>query len=169
MEKILVSACTVGWDTKFNGSSISLPKLVQLVEKGIAISYCAEVHGAGFPVPRKPAEIETGKTAADVLRGKARIYEIRNEDGSLGKDVTDQFMIGAMNTLKICLEKKIKVAILRENSPSCGSSLVFDGNFKGEKIPGMGIVAQLLRNNGIIVYSQENVPEDFISNLLNES
>jgi uncharacterized protein YbbK (DUF523 family) len=168
MEKLLVSACTVGIPTKFNGSFLDIPSLKKLVDKGIAIPFCAEI-SAGFPVPRKPAEIESGKTALDVLKGEARIFETNNSDGTKGADVTEQFIQGANNTLKICQENQITIAILRENSPSCGSSLVYSGKFDGEKIPGMGVVSQLLRDNGITVYSQDNVPTHLIQKLLEES
>jgi len=165
MNKILVSACTVGIATKFDGGCLDIATLRELVDWGTAIPFCAEV-SAGFSVPRKPAEIEPGKTAVDVLNGNAKIYEIGDPDGNLGADVTEMFLQGAHNTLKVCIENGITLAVLRENSPSCGSSLVYDGQFKGNKIDGSGVVAQLLRNNGITVYSHENVPEDLIKDLL---
>ncbi len=168
MDKLLVSSCLVGHPTKFNGTCLDIPTLSKLIQNGKAVHFCAEV-SAGFSTPRKPAEIERGKTAADVLAGNARIYETWNEDGSRGKDVTDQFIQGAQNTLKMCLDNGITIAVLRENSPSCGSSIVYDGQFKGNKIPGSGVVAQLLRDNRITVYSHENIPEDLIDRLLTES
>ena len=168
MDKLLVSSCVVGIPTKFNGTCLSMPTLKKLVENGKALPFCAEV-SAGFSVPRKPAEIEKGKTAADVLAGNARIYETWNEDGSRGKDVTDQFIQGAQNTLQMCIDNGITIAVLRENSPSCGSSIVYDGEFKGNKISGSGVVTQLLRDNGITVYSHEIVPADLIERLLTEN
>jgi uncharacterized protein YbbK (DUF523 family) len=161
MDKLLVSACTVGQNTRFDGRSIEVAELVKLVEKGKAVPFCAEV-SAGFPTPRKPAEIENGKVAADVLDGNARVITAD------GDDVTEGFILGAQNVLEKCKEEKITIAILRENSPSCGSSQVYDGKFNGNRISGNGIVAELLRRNGIQVYSHENFPRELIDKMLNE-
>jgi len=69
----------------------------------------------------------------------------------------------------MCIDNGITIAVLRENSPSCGSSIVYDGEFKGNKISGSGVVTQLLRDNGITVYSHEIVPADLIERLLTEN
>jgi len=55
------------------------------------------------------------------------------------------------------------MAILKQNSPSCGSSMIYDGTFSSKKIPGSGITASLLIESGIRVISEEDILE--ISNL----
>lgn len=53
----------------------------------------------------------------------------------------------------------VKVAILKSKSPSCASQKVYDGTFSGGKVPGSGVVAELLRQNGIEIYNEDNYPK----------
>ena len=50
----------------------------------------------------------------------------------------------------------VEIAILKSDSPSCGSVKTYDGTFTGTIIPGKGIAAELLEQNGIKVYNEEN-------------
>jgi len=149
----LISSCLIGIYCRYDGKTTSSERLVDLVREGKAIFICPEQIG-GLATPRVPAEIEHGKTAKDVLEGRAKVV------GDDGSDVTREFVNGANETLKLCKRLGIKIAILREKSPSCGSSKVFDGTFLGNKISGHGITTELLINNGITVYSEENFPAD---------
>lgn len=157
--QLLVSACVAGFPTRFDGKCISINDIVALVDKGMAIPFCAE-QAAGFPTPRDPAEIEPGKTAADVLAGNARVFTNK------GEDVTKQFINGAYHTLARCQEAGITVAILRQNSPSCGSTQIYDGTFSGTRIDGSGVVTELLSQNGITVYNHDNYPVELVAMLL---
>ena len=98
-------------------------------------------------IPREPSEI-LGGDGDDILSGKASVFE-KN-----GRDVTDYFLKGANFALSLCKKNDIKVAVLSEFSPSCGSSSIYNGDFSGTKIPGLGVTAALLTKNGIKVYSQ---------------
>ena len=51
----------------------------------------------------------------------------------------------------------IKKAILKEGSPSCGVNYIYDGNFNGTKIPGMGITAKILKEASIEVISEKDL------------
>ena len=115
------------------------------------IPYCPEIAG-GLPTPRAGAEIVGGE-GIDVIRGKARLI---NENG---KDVTNQFIKGAKNTLKVAKMHHATMAILKQGSPSCGSRFIYDGSFSGKTIPGKGVTAALLEQNGIKVFSEENLDE----------
>lgn len=150
---ILISSCLVGLNTRYDGKNNNVDKLVQLVNDGKAIFICPEQSG-GLATLRVPAEIEYGKTAADVLNGNAKVL---SKDGL---DVTHQFVKGAEETLKLCKKLDIKTVILKEKSPSCGSTKTYDGSFTGNKIVGHGITAELLMENGINVFSEENFPKD---------
>ena len=66
---------------------------------------------------------------------------------------------GAKKALQHCLKNKIKVAILKESSPSCGSSHVYDGSFSSTKIKGVGVTTYLLRQNGIAVYNEHQIDD----------
>ena len=152
---ILVSACLAGFDVKYNGSHNLNEKIKKWFDEKKAIPICPEVLG-GLSIPREPAEIVGGE-GEDVLDGHAKV--ITNN----GIDVTEQFMKGANETLKIALDLNATMVILKERSPSCGSSMIYSGEFNGNKKKGNGVTAALLKRNGIQVLSEE----DFMV-LLNE-
>lgn len=120
--------------------------------EGRLVVHCPEVAG-GLPVPRPPAEIESGADAADVLAGRARILTPE------GVDVTDHFVSGARAALATARGQGVAVALLKQSSPSCGSRQVFDGTFSGRKVPGEGVTAHLLREHGIPVLDEDQVAE----------
>jgi len=152
MQKVLVSACLLGAKVRYDGGDcLQDGLLTQWQQQGRIITLCPETF-AGLPVPRPPAEIEQGNAAA-VLRGKA---SVRRKNG---EDVTDAFVEGAELALRECWRHKIKVAILKEGSPSCGVCLVNDGSFSGRKIDGQGLTASLLIRHGISVFSEHQLGE----------
>ena len=139
MEKILISACLVGDNVKYNGGNNLSPKLDALLEKYELIPFCPEVEG-GLSTPRSPAE---------------RIGErVINQDG---EDVTDNYLKGTELAFNICLFLKIKKVILKERSPSCGSKAIYDGSFSHKEIPGMGVTAEYLKKKGIEVYNEDEI------------
>ncbi len=115
---------------------------------------CPEQLG-GLSTPREPAEIEQQKTAKDVLSRKGKVLT------KTGKDVTKRFVVGANRVLRFCQDMGIKTAILKARSPSCGSMKTYDGTFSKTLKSGKGITAELLTQNGINVYNEENF-SDFI-------
>ena len=139
MEKILISACLVGDKVKYDGHSNYNDKIKLLLEKYELVPFCPEVEG-GLPTPRKPGE-----------RIKDRV---KMEDG---KDVTKNYLRGADLAVNICLYLGIKIAILKENSPSCGSSKIYDGTFSHKLINGEGITTEILRKKGIKVISENEI------------
>ena len=145
---ILVSACLAGFDVKYNGSHNLNEKIKKWFNEKKAIPICPEVLG-GLSIPREPAEIVGGE-GEDVLDGHAKV--ITNN----GIDVTEQFIKGANETLKIALDLNATMVILKERSPSCGSSMIYSGEFNGNKKRGTGVTAALLKRNGIQVLSEEN-------------
>ena len=74
-----------------------------------------------------------------------------------GKDVTRQYEKGAELAANICLYLGIKIAILKENSPSCGSHKIYDGSFSHKLVDGQGVTAELLRKKGIKVISEDEI------------
>ncbi|OXY82463.1 DUF523 domain-containing protein [Oceanimonas doudoroffii] len=151
MEKILVSACLMGAPVRYNGKSLGLqPDDLAWLQRHFAIkTLCPEVAG-GLSTPRAPAEIAGGE-GADVLLGTARIVD------NTGADQTNAFVRGAEQTLAFCRQHDIGHAILAEASPSCGSNIIYNGHFSGEKVAGQGVTAALLRRHGIVVVSQHNI------------
>jgi len=145
-EKVLVSACLMGEACRYDGNDNLIPEVAEKFKN--AILCCPEVLG-GLSTPRTPAEIIDG-SAEDVLDGKVRVMT------KTGDDVTDQFLAGAYQSLKLAKNNNVSLAVLKERSPSCGSCFVYDGNFDGGKIAGMGVTTALLRRHGIRVHSEEN-------------
>ena len=139
MEKILISACLVGDKTKYDGHSNYNEKIKLLLEKYELVPFCPEMEG-GLPSPRKPSE-----------RVKDRV-KMEN-----GKDVTKNFEKGAELALNICLYLGIHTAILKENSPSCGTHKIYDGSFSHKLKDGMGVTAELLKRKGIKVLSEDEI------------
>ncbi len=141
-KKILLSACMAGEPVRYDGKvKNTLPQLEQLKEKYDIILVCPEVLG-GLPVPRPQSEIKNG-----------RVINIA------GKDVTENFIQGAEEALRIAKENNVSFAILKQSSPSCGSKTIYNGNFEKIKVDGMGVTARLLSENGIKVYSENDISD----------
>ena len=141
--KIMVSACLLGDNVKYDGGNNLNNELIEFLKDYEVIKVCPEVLG-GLSIPRVPAEIHYN--------------EVINQEG---KDVTKEYFKGAEKTLEIAKKNNIKVAILKDGSPSCGSSYIYDGTFTHAKINGLGITAKLLSDNNIKVLSEENYKEYF--------
>ncbi|WP_449602492.1 DUF523 domain-containing protein [Paenibacillus sp. Marseille-Q9583] len=145
---ILVSSCLAGMKVRYNGTDCLDEKIQKLLNENQAIAVCPELLG-GFSTPREPAEI-IGGNGEDVLAGTAKVVD------RSGTDVTDMYLEGAYITLAKAREVSATMVVLKENSPSCGSSMIYNGEFKGKKIAGNGVTTALLRKNGIEVTSEEN-------------
>nr|WP_206699308.1 DUF523 domain-containing protein [Brevibacillus agri] len=144
----MISACLIGCECRYDQKSCLDKELEQLLRDGKVIPVCPEQLG-GLPTPRPPAEI-VGGDGNDVLDGRAKIID------QTGCDVTAEFVAGAYQALRLAQTVGATSAILKENSPSCGSSFVYDGQFSGKKVPGAGVTAALFRRHGIEVKSERN-------------
>lgn len=140
---ILVSACLAGIDCCFNGRSRLNKEIKKLVKEKKAIALCPEMLG-GLRRRRLAAEILKGD-GRDVLEGRAKVMDKK------GVDVTSNFILGAYAVLEIAKENKIKEALLKSKSPSCGLSQIYDGAFKKRLKKGSGVLAALLKKEGIRV------------------
>lgn len=154
---ILVSRCLMGVPCRYNGETKGDERVIDflqnLTEGKDYITVCPESEG-GLTIPRSPGEIENGDAAA-VLAGTAKVI------GKNGEDYTEHFLCGAEKTLQTAMDNDVKIALLKERSPSCGSHQIYDGSFSGRKVNGMGVCAQLLKNHKIKVYSEGNF-NDFL-------
>lgn len=137
--KILVSACLLGDNCKYNGGNNYSKKLIDYTQGHEIFKICPEVMG-GLSIPRGPAEIVNGIVV--------------NKDGIL---VDEQYKKGAQLALEIALKNQVDMAILQSRSPSCGVNEIYDGTFSGTKINGMGVCASLLKENGIKVIDIEDL------------
>ncbi|OAQ21810.1 DUF523 domain-containing protein [Thermosulfurimonas dismutans] len=131
-EPVLISACLLGLATRYDGEILSEPVVTILKERYLLIPACPEQLG-GLSTPRPAAEILEGDGLA-VLSGKARVVNRQ------GEEVTEAFVRGAREVLKICQTLGIRRAFLKARSPSCGLS------------PKLGVTAALLLSKGLEVY-----------------
>ena len=139
--KILVSGCLYGFCCKYNGQSNLLKDktFMMLKNSGCLIPVCPEELG-GLGTPRVPSELKDGKVI-----------------NKAGKDVTANFEDGARKALEIAKKNGVRVAILKQGSPSCGCKQIYDGPFSGKKINGEGVFARMLIENGIPVFDETGV------------
>lgn len=151
MKQILISACLAGKVVRYDGkgSPVKDPLLMEWLKKKIALPFCPEVSG-GLATPRPPAEIQGG-TGLDVLAGRARIVN------TLGEDVTHEFILGAHKTLSFAKKNKVRAAIFKEKSPSCGSAAIYDGTFSRHLVSGNGVTTALLRAHHIVVFNETEI------------
>jgi uncharacterized protein YbbK (DUF523 family) len=56
--------------------------------------------------------------------------------------------------LEMAVSQGCRFALLTDGSPSCGTSFVYSGRFDGAARKGNGVVAALLAENGIAVFSE---------------
>lgn len=158
---ILVSACLLGVNCKYSGGNNKNQELISLLKDKKVLPVCPEELG-GLPTPRCPAEI-IGGTGFDVLDGKAKV---RLKDGT---EVTREFSQGAEKTLETARSHQAKLAVLKNGSPSCGVTRIYDGTFTGKTIPGLGVSAALLKRSGIAVISEETPQNKDILTLIEEN
>lgn len=133
---ILVSACLLGCPCRYDGAAKADPRVLALMERHTLIPVCPEQLG-GLPTPRLPSERRDGGVFD---RG--------------GKDVTVQYRQGAEEVLRLARLYGCTHAVLKERSPSCGSGQIYDGSFSHVLVPGSGVAAELLAQNGITVLGE---------------
>nr|WP_308628983.1 DUF523 domain-containing protein [uncultured Eisenbergiella sp.] len=133
---ILVSACLLGVNCRYDGTGCLLPVLEELKKKHHLIPVCPEAYG-GLATPRPPAEIRDGRVIN------------RN-----GEDVTAQYRKGAGEAWKLARFFDCKAAILKERSPACGYGRIHNGRFDGGMTEGNGVLARLLAEEGIPVLGE---------------
>ena len=133
---ILVSACLLGCPCRYDGAAKAAPRVLALMERHTLIPVCPEQLG-GLPTPRLPSERREGGVFD---RG--------------GKDVTVQYRQGAEEVLRLARLYGCTHAVLKERSPSCGSGQIYDGSFSHVLVPGSGVAAELLAQNGITVLGE---------------
>ena len=135
----LCSACLLGIKCRYDGESQPHENIIKLAKREILIPVCPEQLG-GLPTPREWSEIK-----------EKGVYT------RSGKNITENYKKGAEETLRIAKLYGVKEAILKQRSPSCGTTKIYDGTFSGKVVEGEGITAGLLKKNGIKVISEEDL------------
>ena len=137
--KVMVSACLLGRNCKYNGGNNLSEKTVEFVRNREIIEVCPEVL-AGLGIPRIPIEIVNG--------------ELRDRDGVSKDAVLREAIAKILNQIK---GEDIECAILKSRSPTCGVRQVYDGTFSGVLRDGAGLFAQALMDAGIRVVDVEEL------------
>ncbi|MBQ8506516.1 MAG: DUF523 domain-containing protein [Clostridia bacterium] len=138
---ILMSACLMGVNCRYDGGGKRVPELEELMELAQIVPVCPEILG-GLPTPRTPSERVGNRVVM--------------KDGT---DVTGAFQRGAGEALKLARLYGAELAILKERSPSCGSGMIYDGSFSGKFAPGDGVTGEMMKKNGIAVYGESRIQE----------
>lgn len=138
-EKILISACLLGARVRYDGRDALSRAILNLQARYELIPLCPEVAG-GLPTPRAPAEIVSGHVLTQH-----------------GEDISAAFQRGAALAVALAKRHGIKRAILKSKSPSCGLGQIYDGRFSGQLIAGNGITAQALLDNGVQVFTENEI------------
>ena len=143
MEKpvILVSACLLGVNCRYDGSGGQLAELGELMQWAQIVPVCPEIMG-GLPTPRPPAE-----------RQGRRVITCE------GGDVTREYARGAAETARLAKLFGARFALMKERSPSCGAGEIYDGSFGHVRVQGDGVASTMLKQQGIEVYGESRVWE----------
>jgi len=104
-EKILVSACLLGKNCRYNGTNKRNEKVLEFLKDKEIVEICPEIEG-GLPTPREPATREGDKIITNFT----------------GRDITSFFRIGALKAVQKAKQFRIKKAYLKSKSPSCGEN-----------------------------------------------
>lgn len=139
---ILISACLLGIHCRYDGSDKIQPQWLDALKEHHLVPVCPEQLG-GLPTPRPPSEI----TAEEPVQVLSNIHV----------DVTNAFVRGAEEALRLAQMSGAQCAVLKEGSPSCGANLIYDGSLSGRRIPGMGLTARALKAAGLSLYSEEEL------------
>ena len=137
-EKLLISACLLGKNVKYDGKNNKISNIQELEQYFDFVIICPEVDG-GLPIPRLPSERINNK--------------VINTDGI---DVTNEYILGKNKAIELVKKYNIKYALLKEKSPSCGKSS-YDGTFSHNLINRPGITAEALINEHVKVYGESEI------------
>ena len=138
----MVSACLIGNNCKYNGENNKNEKIIEYLKDKEAVLVCPEVMG-GMETPRFKSEIDSTEKKLKVISEK-------------GDDVTSFFVKGANIALRRAMANGVKVAILKEKSPSCGYKKIYNGKFDGTIVDGSGVFTRMLLEKGIKILTEED-------------
>lgn len=144
MKKILVSRCLYGGEpVRYDGKSKAETdyRFLKWKAQGRLVPICPEVFG-GLETPRADAQRQGRKVISRT-----------------GTDVTEAYIKGAEEAVRLARENHVVCAIMKEKSPSCGSKTIYDGTFSGNLIDGQGLAVELLRSGGFTVFSELELDE----------
>lgn len=131
---VLVSACLLGVACRHDGRDKRDEGVLRALDGREFVPVCPEVMG-GLPVPRPPAWHDGGRVV-----------------DAAGADVTGAFALGARGAVEAARAFGVRLAVLKQNSPSCGTSMT--GTAAGRR-PGLGVAARALAEAGLDVRGED--------------
>lgn len=137
--KVLVSACLLGRNCKYNGSNNRTQAVLDFLRGKEIVAVCPEVM-AGMGIPRTPVEIVDGV--------------VRDRDGN---SYDPQLRSAVAQILEQIRDLHIDCAVLQSRSPTCGVNQIYDGTFSGTRTEGSGVLAQALKDAGYRVIDAEDI------------
>ncbi len=135
---VLVSACLLGENCKYNGGNNASPAILEFLKDKQVIPICPELL-AGMPSPRPPVEIKDAR----VIRKN-------------GEDVTDAYCFGVQKAMQRAAQQPIDLVILKSRSPTCGVGQRYDGTFTNTLVQQSGLFAEALLQAGYTVKSSDD-------------
>src|SRR5699024_2134405 len=140
---ILVSACLYGQRVRYDDGDVPCldERFLQGREEGRLVPICPAVFG-GLPPPRPDSQ----RVGDKVVMGA-------------GVDVTEEYEKGAVESARLAEKHNVAFAIMKQDSPSCGSKFIYDGTFTDTKIEGEGLTTERLRNAGFTVFDEDEIDE----------
>lgn len=138
--RIVVSACLLGENCKYNGKNNRNEALLQRLQGHEVIPVCPEVAG-GLGVPRPCVELRRGVAY-----------------NQYGENVDAAFHAGVEKTLAQIEGQSIDLVVLQSRSPTCGVKQIYDGSFQKRLIDGQGMLAAALLARGYRVVDVEDIP-----------
>lgn len=144
MKKILTSKCLYGGEiVRYDGGDTTEtnPIYLKWKEEGRLVPVCPEVFG-GLPTPRDDSQRVGDKVMS-----------------CSGKDVTYEYTKGAEEALRLAKENDVAFCVMKLDSPSCGSKMIYDGTFTDTLTEGQGLAVEYLRNAGFKVFGEDGIEE----------
>lgn len=144
MKKILTSKCLYGGEiVRYDGGDTTEnnPIYLKWKEEGRLVPVCPEVFG-GLPTPRDDSQRVGDKVMS-----------------CSGKDVTTEYTKGAEEALRLAKENDVAFCVMKLDSPSCGSKMIYDGTFTDTLVEGQGLAVEYLRNAGFKVFGEDDLKE----------
>lgn len=137
--KVVVSACLMGKNCKYNGGNNYCQKVIDFLKDKDVIEICPELL-AGMPVPRPPVEIVQGRVT-----------------NNQGIDMDEVYRHGVQAAMQQLENQDIQLVILKSRSPTCGVRQIYDGSFSKRLVDKPGIFAEALLQAGYTIIEDEEL------------
>jgi uncharacterized protein YbbK (DUF523 family) len=141
---VVVSACLLGAEVRYDGGDKALPRVAEGLGEKTVLPLCPELLG-GMGCPRPAVHFATGDGEA-LLEGQGAAIDAQGRDASVA------LLRGALRAAELAALAGARSAVLKERSPSCGL-LAIHGPC-GVR-PGRGVFAAALLRAGLDAQNED--------------